>query len=659
MRISLLLATIWISILSSIAQEYVAYDWLSNPAQHQIADEDKKHDEIILKYFQALEVVEESYVFYEYKLKHEIIRVNSDHAVEKNNRIYIPLSAGNEEVLINKARVVTSTGKIVELDTSDIQEAVDEQSRRVYKYFAIEGIDKGSEIETLQLIKKQIGDFNGVPYWCGDNIILQSDVPMRNVDLEIITNDKFAIKSKASNMSDLELDTLKFDGKNTYSIHMSSVAGVGEEEQAVYYPNLKQIDYKIVRNTDVFSDVYTYQSIAAILYDQIKLQGPRISVKAAKNDLKKAKKILKAIKFDGATTQAQKIRAVEDYIKLNYRKIPNYPNSDRISFLYENKAGSEKSLASLYAYILDQLNIKYELVYTSDRYRIRFDNEFEAWHYPQTILFYFPELDKYLEPGADLARLGYISFIYQGNYGMFISDKKEAEVRFIEAIDHSTTGEVLNVDVQIDPKNIAHLVMDYKREVTGYYAQFHQIYYDMADEEQVKKLDEDLIKYLSGEVDIIEYEVSNKGASNFGVKPLLISSKLESNNFVEKAGPKYLFKIGDLIGPQMEMYQEKSRKFDIENQYTRTYKRHIEFNIPKGYLVKNLETLKLNYKYSDDEGETMVFVSDYKIANGRVIVDVLEYYDRVVYPKEQYEDYRKVINAAADFNKVILVLEKK
>ncbi len=37
----------------------------------------------------------------------------------------------------------------------------------------------------------------------------------------------------------------------------------------------------------------------------------------------------------------------------------------------------------------------------------------------------------------------------------------------------------------------------------------------------------------------------------------------------------------------------------------------------------------------------------------------MEEYRRVSYPLSQYEDFKKVINASADFNKVVLVLQKK
>jgi hypothetical protein len=53
------------------------------------------------------------------------------------------------------------------------------------------------------------------------------------------------------------------------------------------------------------------------------------------------------------------------------------------------------------------------------------------------------------------------------------------------------------------------------------------------------------------------------------------------------------------------------------------------------------------------------FVSNYTLEGQTLTVTINEYYKQLYAPLERYEDYRKVVNAAADFNKVTLVLEKK
>jgi len=55
----------------------------------------------------------------------------------------------------------------------------------------------------------------------------------------------------------------------------------------------------------------------------------------------------------------------------------------------------------------------------------------------------------------------------------------------------------------------------------------------------------------------------------------------------------------------------------------------------------------------------MGFNSSYQVEGNVVKITILEEYRRTYYPLSQFEDFKKVINAAADFNKVALVLEKK
>ena len=53
------------------------------------------------------------------------------------------------------------------------------------------------------------------------------------------------------------------------------------------------------------------------------------------------------------------------------------------------------------------------------------------------------------------------------------------------------------------------------------------------------------------------------------------------------------------------------------------------------------------------------FISSYKIEGNKITVTVEENYKKVIYPLAQFEDFRKVINAAADFNKIVVYFEKK
>ena len=142
------------------------------------------------------------------------------------------------------------------------------------------------------------------------------------------------------------------------------------------------------------------------------------------------------------------------------------------------------------------------------------------------------------------------------------------------------------------------------------------------------------------------------------VNPLIVNSNLSSSHFINRAGQKLLLKIGDLIGPQSELYQEKDRNLPVENDFNREYHRVITFTIPDGYSIKNLNELNMSVQPFKNDADGVGFTSTYKLEGNKLIVNSDEYYKQITFPIESYEKYRSVINAAANFNKIVLVLEK-
>jgi hypothetical protein len=121
------------------------------------------------------------------------------------------------------------------------------------------------------------------------------------------------------------------------------------------------------------------------------------------------------------------------------------------------------------------------------------------------------------------------------------------------------------------------------------------------------------------------------------------------------AGNNYLFKIGKVIGTQQDLYDKDKRSSDIDLAYLNTINRTIEFTIPEGYSIKNLEDLNL---FAEDSLKTLGFSSSYVKKGSMVSVIIKEYYNQIFYDQSQYDEFRKVINTVADFNKITLLLEK-
>src|SRR5690606_3644781 len=116
---------------------YTMYDWINNP-KYSVAP---GTDEEILELKNRV-VTEFAYdskgSLVEYLLEHRVIWLNSDPAIESFNKIYLPYSSSSE-LEVSKARVITTSGKVLELDESDIKTAKDEETGQQHKYFAFSG----------------------------------------------------------------------------------------------------------------------------------------------------------------------------------------------------------------------------------------------------------------------------------------------------------------------------------------------------------------------------------------------------------------------------------------------------------------------------------------------------------------------------------------
>lgn len=82
------------------------------------------------------------------------------------------------------------------------------------------------------------------------------------------------------------------------------------------------------------------------------------------------------------------------------------------------------------------------------------------------------------------------------------------------------------------------------------------------------------------------------------------------------------------------------------------------FEIPEGYELSGLEKLKINESYPIDK-PTIRFSSVYSVEGDMVTITVVEHYDEVFFEKKEIDDFRRIINAAANFNKIVLFLVKK
>lgn len=627
------------------------YDWDSEP-KYSVSEPDST-DLVIKKHLISHEFFFEGDEFYAYETTHKVIWLNSDDAIEKNNKVYLP-AAESADLIVKKARVITKEGKVIDLDDSKILTAVDEESQQQYKYFTFEGVEKGSFVEYL-FVKK------GYPILKGRRVSLQSGIKQYDVQFHVFAPDHLEFMFKSYNdLQDVEIDTTIEDKAHWY-IKLDTLLDLPFEAQAPYDVFRQFVIYKLDKNlANGASDLTSYADVSKNVFNYV-------YNKPEKSELKTIKKIAKKIGADKETDVAKKIRKIEDYIKRNYQYIDaNAPQLNNMVEVDKNSYVGRDGVLKLYGLLFNHFGIDHQIVMTCEREYMKFDQKFESNNFLDEYLIYFPKIKEFMAPAYITSRLGLPPSELTGNYGLFIkevslNDYKTGigKIKYIAPISHEKTKDrrIIGVSFNADDITSTHIKMDH--EQSGYYAAYSQPIFYLLNEDDQNDFLETSLTYLNEDLDIENPEAFNTNPEDFAVKPFQIKSETTTDIFVEKAGDKYLFKVGELIGPQMEMYQEKKRTLPVYSQFKRWYYREITFEIPDGFEIKNLDDLKIDKTFEEDGDIQFTFKSEYKREGNKITIKIDEYYALMDIAPEIYEEYRATINGAADFNKVVLVMEAK
>ncbi|WP_425076196.1 DUF3857 domain-containing protein [Psychroserpens sp. S379A] len=642
------------SITTLFAQPfYQDYDWDKNPSYSNEGFSEKSMASVKEK------VVTEFYFndeggLVEYFLEHNVYYLNSDDAIENYNKIYLPHSS-DSNLEVTKARVILKDGNIYDLDDSKILTATNEETNKTYKYFAFEGIEKGSYIEYLYVVKRY-------PSYKGKRLNFQSSFQKNNVEFDLFAPTNLIFKFKSYNeLKEIENDTIIKD-KNRWFFKIPKVKALERETLSAYNSHKKYLIYALDQNTaSRTTDITSYSSVSQNIYD---FYNKDISKKISSQ----LKKFLNNIDYNENDSDDQKIKAIESYIKTNiYLAEANSKKLSALEDILKDKVANLRGIIQLYNAIFKQLDVKYEFVYTCERNYMLFDKNFEANNFLTDVLFYFPKSKAYMSPSETDSRFGFPPAFLTDNYGLFIKevaigDFKSAvgKIKYIKPVSADHTIDKMIIDVKFDSDDISNININLKRSMTGYYALYIHPYMDIIKPEDKDEVIESYAKTLDEDAIISSKKVNNEDPNLFGKKPLEFVLDFNSNTFVEKAGKKYLFNVGHLIGPQTELYQEKERTLPVESEFQRSYTRTIKVTIPEGYTIANLDDINISNAYLNSKNvKLMSFDSSYILKGNTLTIVADEHYRMNRVNTDIYEEYRAVINSAADFNKITLILEPK
>ncbi|MCL2326937.1 MAG: DUF3857 domain-containing protein [Bacteroidetes bacterium] len=585
---------------------------------------------------------------------HRKIKINNNKALENYNTIQLSNYAYNE-IQTLKARFFDEKGNVIELDKSNVKKVSDE-NQNSYMLLAIEGAQAGGIIE-YYWVKKGSRNYYG-------NYFTQNYVPIKYTQFSITSPINLQFITKSYNASPGMTETVdSTDKKRVQMFENKNIPALQSETRAHGNAYLQRVEYTLAYNyANGKRRIYSRATAAQNVYTNF--------IESNDKETKSLNSFVKKMGLKNDMTEEQKIRAIENHIKTNIQLFSEAPNNAELSYIpniisnkYTNLAGYVRLLLATFR----QQKIPYELVMTTAKSDRKFDGDFDGYNFLDDFLIYFPNINKFLDPNSMMNRLGFIDEEYLGTEGLFLKTVSMSGIEsFVPSVkripenDYKETNHTTDVVIRIDAENLT-ANYTWNNGFSGYSAQFMQPFMYYANEENKKKfMDSFFFGETSTKDKLVSYEVLNEKPQNWGVKPLIINCKYSGDVLLSRAGNNILFKVGELIGKQMEMYREKEeRTLPVEKDAARLYEREIIVHIPDGYTISNPEVLKMKTELVMNGNVEAFFYSDYTISGQTLTIICSEGYKRVYYPAEKYNEYVAVINAAADFNKLNLLLVKQ
>ena len=624
--------------------------WSDQPRLHNIDASYSKESAVVILDKRRMEYIDEGKEVAQYRTLHKIVRLNDDAGIEAYNTVYLGVSDNNDITDI-RARTILPNGKVVEIDKNNIKDRKEEDGN-MYKIFALEGLEKGCEIEYCYTFKRSTSFFG--------KEIIQGKSPVLSSNLEIVCPSRLKFDIKAYNTSVEPVDTIQNE-KRIIAVTKANLSGIEEEKYAAYQANLMRIEFKLSYNTSQGTTrLFTWNELAKRAYQAFSERGEK--------ETAAAQKLVSANHWDKLGTSKEKIIAVENYLKKNFttREDIRSEDAEQIDKIVKSRIASHRGMTRLFGAIYEQLNIDHQLVLAADRQEVLIDRGFENWNNADNFLLYFPETHKFLAPTELDTRYPWIDPYWGAANGLYCKSTKIGnlstaigEIRQIPLEDYSQSFSNVESSIKLNA-GLDTALIDISQLHAGYPAVSMKAVFSMASPENITAYKKELIRAVTNSENVVSSDVQNANMDDLAEnKPFVLHAVVKSGSLVEQAGNKLLFKIGEIIGPQTEMYQEKKRQFPVSLAYPHVLERHIDFVIPKGYTIKNPGDLVFNVSWPKDGALQFGFVSSYSQEGDTLKVHILEEYRNVSFPLNAFDPFQKVINASADFNKVVLVLEKK
>jgi len=637
--------------IAAFGQAKSAGDWQDKPTLHTIPAEYAGSSAVIIEEHTIIKYQdEEDKDLWMHRTYHRIIKILDEKGIEDFNKMSVSVYPG-EVMEALKARTILANGTVIEVSKDKMKEAKGDDGNTEIS-FAMDGIEKNAEVELWLSYKKPASLFG--------KEIFQFSIPVMEATFELSSPKRLKFEEKGYNGFPTVSDTLTGSDRYIYAEY-HKIPAIQEEAYSYIDINRMLAEYKVSYLPEEHDNVrvYTWQDLAKRLYSN--------TYQLSDREDKAVEKYLADIGVAGSDNEEAKIKKIESAIKGGITLYKEISDDDawKLDNVIGKKSATESGIIRLFAACFFKAGVKHELGISTNRSLNIFDPEFENWNALENYLFYFPTQKKFLSPAAIYYRYPYTTTDVLNNKGMFCKlttlgdiTNAIADIRSIPPVPTAENHNDIVADISFNTDMEANVEFTYS--FSGYCAMGIREAVVLLPKEKIKEFAQNILTLADKPENLLKYTISGEAFDNYYTgKPVQFVASIKAPQLVEKAGPKYLFKIGDVIGRQSELYQTAARKLPIDLEYPHYLNRTITVNIPEGYKILNPETIKIQTDLKDENGKvTTAFYSDYKIESNKLTVNISEFYSQLHFPVADYEAFRKVINASADFNKVTLLLGK-
>ncbi len=623
--------------------------WNHKPRIHPMDEKYKDESAVIIQDYRYVDnAIDEKYrKAFTYYTEHKIIRVNNDAGIEKFNKLYIRLGSEDKLVMLN-VRTISPDNEEKSFSKENLKQLsnIDGYSSD-YKIFAVEGIVKGGEIEYIYTIRQPMKPY-GREYF-------QSDTPTLDALFELTSPKGFIFASRSYNGLP---DAILSNDRKTERVSMENIPAFTDDGFAAYRSQLMRVDYKLMSNP-AQRNIFSWSKISGNMFDFFR----------DSRGSKHAGKFLKKLNLKSLTKE-QKVMIVENAIKHQFSvKDSGEEEYSDVNSVFLNKVGNDVGLTRIFIKCLEQLKVDYQIILTTSRFRGQIEKDFAHNMDLQEILLFLPSFNKYISPSNLFMRFGPPTNVLAGNKALFIKTKLVAgtesryaghDIRELPHLDPNENNVGVNAEIRIND-SLDGAEIKHEHFSQGYEAYPHRFYYSLGDEEALEEYKKNTITSAIEDAEFKSFELENEDMqlSSDIDSYFKVHSTFTSQSLVEKAGNDILVSIGKVIGKQMEMYDQKDRMSPIILQNVKRYSHNIKLYIPDGYECKGLEQISIDNKVLRNTETVMRFISKYTLKDNVLEITINEDYDVIDLESKYFQDYRSVINSAADFNKIVLVLEPK